>query len=76
MVDNAVYVAGRRTDKPKSLDETYAVMRARGGMAWIGLFRPDPDEIQSAAADFGLHELAVEYALNSRMGPSIMPGWA
>jgi magnesium transporter len=27
IVDNAVYVDGRRTDNPKSLDETYEVMR-------------------------------------------------
>ncbi len=64
MVDNAVYVDGRRTDNPKSLDETYEVMRDRGGMAWIGLYRPGPDEIQSVAEEFSLHELAVEDALN------------
>lgn len=64
MVDNAVYVDGRRTDNPKNLDETYEVMRERGGMAWIGLYRPDKAEIQSVAEDFSLHELAVEDALN------------
>lgn len=63
MVDNAVYVDGRRTDNPLNLDETYEVMRARGGMAWIGLYRPDREEIRSVADAFSLHELAVENAL-------------
>ncbi len=63
MVDNAVYVDGRRTDNPKSLDETYEVMRERGGMAWIGLYRPGLQELQSVAGEFSLHELAVDDAL-------------
>lgn len=33
IVENAVYVNGRRTDNPKDLDETYALMRERGGLA-------------------------------------------
>ncbi len=40
IVDNAVYVDGRRTDNPESLDCTYETLRERGGMAWIGLYRP------------------------------------
>jgi magnesium transporter len=64
MVDNAVYVNGHRTDNPRNLDETYEVMRERGGMAWIGLYRPEPAEIQSVAAEFSLHELAVEDAFH------------
>ena len=64
IVDNAVYVDGRRTANPQNLDETYEVMRERGGLAWIGLYRPDPAEIQSVAEEFSLHELAVEDALN------------
>ena len=64
MVDNAVYVDGLRTDNPKNLDETYEVMRERGGMAWIGLYRPGLEELQSVAEEFSLHELAVEDALN------------
>ena len=41
IVDNAVYVDGRRTDNPESLDCTYETLRERGGTAWIGLYRPD-----------------------------------
>jgi len=63
LIDNAVYVAGRRTQDPANLNETYEVMRDRGGMAWIGLYRPRADEVRSIADEFGLHPLAVEDAL-------------
>ncbi|KUG61577.1 magnesium and cobalt transport protein CorA [Kocuria sp. CPCC 205268] len=63
LVDNVVYVEGRRASTPEDLDETYAVMRGHGGMAWIGLYRPEPPEVQSVAAEFRLHDLAVEDAL-------------
>jgi magnesium transporter len=64
IVDNAVYVDGRRIENPASLDETFEYMRSRGGMAWIGLFRPTPEEIQQVAAEFSLHPLSVEDALS------------
>jgi magnesium transporter len=63
LVDNAVYVDGRRSADPRSLDETYELLRQRRGMAWIGLYRPDDDEIRSVAREFDLHPLAVEDAI-------------
>ena len=41
IIDNAVYVDGRRTTDPEGLEETYFLLRQREGMAWIGLYRPD-----------------------------------
>ena len=64
LVDNVVYVQGRRASSPDDLDETYEVMRSVGGMGWIGLYRPEPAEVQSVAAEFRLHDLAVEDALH------------
>jgi magnesium transporter len=63
LVDNAVYVDGRRSADPRSLDETYELLRERHGMAWIGLYRPDVAEIRSVAKEFDLHPLAVEDAI-------------
>ena len=63
LIDNRIYVAGRRAAAPKNLDETYELLRQRDGMAWIGLYRPDDTEIHSIAAEFSLHPLAVEDAL-------------
>jgi magnesium transporter len=71
IVNNAVYVNGRRSADPKSLEETYEVLRERKGMAWIGLYRPDVEEIRSVAREFGLHELAVEDAIAAHQRPKI-----
>ncbi|THG28607.1 magnesium and cobalt transport protein CorA [Naasia lichenicola] len=63
IVDNAVYVEGVRVADPPSLSETFEYMRAKKGMAWIGLYRPSEDELHQVAQEFGLHPLAVEDAL-------------
>lgn len=62
LIDNAIYVDGHRVESPASLDETYELMEARDGLAWIGLYRPSPDELDSVAAEFDLHPLAIEDA--------------
>jgi magnesium transporter len=71
LVDNAVYVNGHRSADPKSLDETYELLRKRSGLAWIGLYRPDRDEIHSVAQEFDLHDLAVEDAVSAHQRPKI-----
>src|SRR6478736_8499436 len=63
IVDNAVYVDGHRTADPEDLEETYFLLRQRQGMAWIGLYRPEADELRSVAEEFDLSHLAVEDAL-------------
>ena len=64
IVDNGVYVAGKRIENPQSLAETFEYTRAHHAMAWIGMFRPTPDEIAQVADEFSLHPLAVEDALS------------
>jgi len=71
LMDNAVYVNGRRSADPRSLDETYELLRERDGLAWIGLYRPDQEEIQSVAQEFGLHHLAVEDAVSAHQRPKL-----
>ena len=63
VVDSAVYVEGLRRPEVVGLDETYDVTRETGGIAWIGLYRPTRDELDSVATEFGLHHLAVDDAL-------------
>ena len=63
LIDNAVYVDGRRLATPDSLDETYALLTKCGGFAWIGMYRPEEAEVRSVAAEFALHHLSVEDAL-------------
>ena len=71
LLDNAVYVDGRRTADPQSLDETYELLRERKGLAWIGLYRPDEAEVRSVAAEFGLHDLPVEDAISAHQRPKM-----
>jgi magnesium transporter len=70
IVDSAVYVDGKRTASPDSLAETFRCLReTEGGMGWIGLYRPDPPQLSSLAAEFDLHELAVEDAITAHQRP-------
>ncbi len=64
LITNAVYVDGKKRIAPEDLDRTFELMRESGGMAWIGLYRPDREEIAAVEAEFGLHPLAVEDATN------------
>ncbi|MEV7693677.1 magnesium and cobalt transport protein CorA [Microbacterium sp. NPDC089189] len=63
LIDNAIYVDGQRVHSPRNLDETFEILDESGGLAWIGLYRPDADELASVAREFDLHPLAVEDAL-------------
>src|ERR671921_2598943 len=71
IVDNAVYVDGRRTVEPSSPRETYEAIRDQHGLAWIGLYRPTEEEFTSVAEEFGLHELAVEDAIQAHQRPKL-----
>ncbi|HEY4615205.1 MAG TPA: magnesium and cobalt transport protein CorA [Citricoccus sp.] len=63
IVDNAIYKDGKRLLAPTTLQETFAACERLGGMAWVGLYRPDEAELQEVARELNLHELAVEDAL-------------
>ena len=71
VVDNAVYVDGRRVAEPASLDLTYDVLREEGGMAWIGLYRPPRAEVLSVAEEFAIHHLAVEDTIKAHQRPKL-----
>jgi magnesium transporter len=71
VVNNAVYCDGQRSADPDTLEDTYEAVRDSGGMAWIGLYRPDFQEIQSVAREFNLHELAVEDAIAAHQRPKL-----
>ncbi|ALE06834.1 transporter [Arthrobacter sp. ERGS1:01] len=71
IIDNAVYVNGRRFAEPSSLDQTFEVMASCNGMAWIGMFRPDAAEMATLASEFSLHELAVEDTIMAHQRPKL-----
>lgn len=61
-IDGRLYVDGRPVPCPSNLEDAADDLERSGGVAWIGLMDPGPDELQTAAARFGLHPLAVEDA--------------
>ena len=72
VVDSAVYVDGARVASPRSLAECYQALRAEtDGTAWIGLYRPSEIELASVAAEFSLHELALEDAIVAHQRPKL-----
>lgn len=76
VVDNAIYLDGRRVAAPTSLDHTFIELRNCGGdvghrFCWIGLLRPSPEEMKSVAAEFGLHPLAVEDTIKAHQRPKM-----
>jgi magnesium transporter len=71
MVDGAIYVDGKRTESPGSLEEAYEACRSKGGVAWIGLYKPTGGEFGRIAEEFGLHELAVEDAILAHQRPKL-----
>jgi magnesium transporter len=71
IVDNAIYVDGRRAAEPHSLQETCEVTREQGGIAWIGLYKPTGEEFESVAEEFELHHLAVEDAVKAHQRPKL-----
>lgn len=71
IVENVIYVQGRRTASPASLEETYELLHERQGMAWIALDHPDDAELRSVAQEFDLHHLAVEDAISAHQRPKL-----
>ena len=45
--------------------------RTGGGIAWVGLYRPTAEEFDTVAAEFGLHVLSVEDAVNAHQRPKL-----
>ena len=75
VVDNAIYVDGRRKLAPNALDTAFSALRTcpddGRSFAWIGLLRPGKDEIEAVAHEFDLHELAVEDTVNQHQRPKL-----
>ena len=79
VIDNAVYVDGKRAAAPDSVDSAVEALQGcradHGGEApafcWIGMLRPGVDEIHQVAAEFGLHALAIEDTVNAHQRPKL-----
>ncbi|NLE82366.1 MAG: magnesium and cobalt transport protein CorA [Rhodococcus sp.] len=72
VVDCAVYVDGRRLAGKYTHEAAVAEVRERGeGFVWLGLLAPDEEQMAGVATTFGLHELAVEDAVQAHQRPKL-----
>ncbi|MCD9873248.1 magnesium and cobalt transport protein CorA [Streptomyces guryensis] len=72
VVQAALYRDGVRVSAPATLAETFRELREQpSGMAWIGLARPTEGELLSLAAEFDLHPLSVEDAMEAHQRPKL-----
>lgn len=74
IVDNALYRQGVRVDCGTATADLAGV-RARatdeGDFVWVGLHEPTKNELETVAALYGLHPLAVEDALVAHQRPKL-----
>jgi magnesium transporter len=69
IIDCAHYRDGRRQHEgPLQLEEA-AARCGEGGFVWLGLFEPQPEELEEVRQSFELHELAVEDAQTFHLRP-------
>ncbi|WP_188114158.1 MULTISPECIES: magnesium/cobalt transporter CorA [Streptomyces] len=72
IVDCAIYRDGHRTEGLEDLSDALEAARASGdAFVWIGLHEPTEREFDRVSEEFGLHELAVEDALNAHQRPKL-----
>ncbi|MFI7297972.1 magnesium and cobalt transport protein CorA [Streptomyces sp. NPDC050121] len=73
VVDCAVYRDGSRVTfpQPPTPQEAMRQVRRDGGFVWIGLHEPTEAEFAGIAAEFGLHPLAVEDAVQAHQRPKL-----
>ena len=84
VIDNAVYVDGRRAAAPGSIERAVEELRRcqdervagdrsadTQSFCWIGMLRPDLAEIHEVADEFALHGLAVEDTVNAHQRPKM-----
>ena len=75
IVENVIYIDGKRAVRPDSLEKTFAELercpKDGRSFCWIGLLRPSEEEVQAVADEFDLHGLAVEDAIHAHQRPKL-----
>jgi magnesium transporter len=71
IVDCAHYREGHRQDTGAIPLEEAAARCTQGGFVWLGMFEPQPEELDQVRERFDLHELAVEDAQSYHLRPKI-----
>jgi magnesium transporter len=71
IVDCAVYEDGCRCAGELALAEAGEAAQRDGSFVWLGVYEPTEEEFDSVRREFGLHELAVEDAVNAHQRPKV-----
>ena len=71
IVDCAVYTKGERRPGRLELMDALEAASEPDSFAWIGLHEPDEHEFAAVRDEFGLHDLAVEDAVNAHQRPKL-----
>ncbi|HEX5983580.1 MAG TPA: magnesium/cobalt transporter CorA [Solirubrobacterales bacterium] len=71
IVDCAAYEGGRRREGRLSMRQAGEAAGEEGTFVWLGVVEPSDEEFKAIAAEFGLHELAVEDAVNAHQRPKV-----
>ena len=72
IVDCAIYKQGERQEGNLEVQEAYDKCAAdSSAWVWIGLHQPTEEEFDSVKAEFDLHPLAIEDAVNAHQRPKL-----
>ena len=70
IIDCAAYAGGARA-AALSVDQIPAALACEGQFVWIGLYEPEQSVLRQVQQQFGLHDLAIEDAINAHQRPKI-----
>jgi magnesium transporter len=71
IVDCAAYQGGKRREGELPMQRAGEAAAEAGAFVWLGLVEPSPEEFDAIAAEFNLHELAVEDAVGAHQRPKV-----
>ena len=71
IVDCAAYQGGKRREGELPMQRAGEAAAEDGAFVWLGLVEPSPEEFDAIAAEFNLHELAVEDAVGAHQRPKV-----
>ena len=71
IVNCALYERGHRRDGDLPLEQAGRAASDDGAFVWLGVFEPTAQEFEAIAAEFDLHELAVEDAVKAHQRPKV-----
>jgi magnesium transporter len=70
VIDCAAYADGRRV-ADVTIDQLQGALARPGQFVWLGLYEPDPALLRRVQGQLGLHDLAIEDAVNAHQRPKL-----